>query len=189
MINTISTEESHMSATQQIINIGAQPNDGVGDPLRTAFSKVNNNFSNLFSTFVNTSTAYSDGPSPGQVIFETPASTFTQGVFYIQTAETVGGNSQAISLLSQLSTDLVDVSFTATGFTFFGACLSNFDMVVVNGNVQVRANPLVDHTLIHFIGSQVMWIGLNPPRLNIALDGYVNSVMATENNNNITTEQ
>ena len=31
--------------TQEIINVGAQPNDGEGDPLRTAFEKVNNNFS------------------------------------------------------------------------------------------------------------------------------------------------
>jgi len=35
-------------ATQQIINIGASPNDGAGDPLRTAFQKTNENFSVLF---------------------------------------------------------------------------------------------------------------------------------------------
>ena len=33
----------------QIINIGAAPNDGTGDPLRTAFSKTNNNFSELYT--------------------------------------------------------------------------------------------------------------------------------------------
>ena len=35
-------------ATQQIINIGSSPNDGNGDPLRTAFQKTNQNFSVLF---------------------------------------------------------------------------------------------------------------------------------------------
>ena len=35
--------------TQQIINIGAAPNDGQGDPVRTAFAKTNNNFSQLYS--------------------------------------------------------------------------------------------------------------------------------------------
>ena len=34
--------------TQQIINVGTSPNDGAGDPLRTAFQKTNQNFSYLF---------------------------------------------------------------------------------------------------------------------------------------------
>jgi hypothetical protein len=34
---------------QQIINVGATPNDGAGDPIRTAFIKSNNNFSQLYS--------------------------------------------------------------------------------------------------------------------------------------------
>lgn len=33
--------------TIQTINIGAAPNDGSGDPLRTAFTKTNENFSNI----------------------------------------------------------------------------------------------------------------------------------------------
>lgn len=33
---------------QQIINIGSAPNDGTGDPLRTAFDKSNDNFSELY---------------------------------------------------------------------------------------------------------------------------------------------
>ena len=35
---------------QQIINIGSTPNDGAGDPLRTAFDKCNNNFAELYTT-------------------------------------------------------------------------------------------------------------------------------------------
>ena len=35
---------------QQTINVGATPNDGSGDPLRTAFEKCNNNFTELYST-------------------------------------------------------------------------------------------------------------------------------------------
>ena len=34
---------------QEIINIGTTANDGAGDPIRTAFSKTNNNFSQLFA--------------------------------------------------------------------------------------------------------------------------------------------
>ena len=32
-----------------VINIGALPNDGTGDPLRTAFNDTNLNFSNVFT--------------------------------------------------------------------------------------------------------------------------------------------
>lgn len=35
--------------SQEIINVGAAPNDGEGDPIRTAFIKTNNNFTQLFS--------------------------------------------------------------------------------------------------------------------------------------------
>lgn len=34
---------------QQIINVGAAPNDGQGDPIRTAFTKTNDNFGELYS--------------------------------------------------------------------------------------------------------------------------------------------
>lgn len=34
---------------QQIINIGASPNDGQGNPIRTAFNKTNENFSELYA--------------------------------------------------------------------------------------------------------------------------------------------
>lgn len=33
---------------QQTINIGAAPNDGTGDPLRDAFDKINDNFTELY---------------------------------------------------------------------------------------------------------------------------------------------
>jgi hypothetical protein len=35
--------------SQQFINIGATPNAGLGDPIRTAFQKTNDNFSQLFT--------------------------------------------------------------------------------------------------------------------------------------------
>lgn len=34
---------------QQPINVGSSANDGTGDPLRDAFGKVNDNFSELYS--------------------------------------------------------------------------------------------------------------------------------------------
>jgi hypothetical protein len=38
-----------LSMAQQIINIGASPNDGQGNPIRAAFNKTNENFSELYA--------------------------------------------------------------------------------------------------------------------------------------------
>lgn len=35
--------------TQQVINVGPAPNDGLGDPIRTAYIKCNNNFGELYA--------------------------------------------------------------------------------------------------------------------------------------------
>lgn len=45
----------------QVINVGAVPNDGIGDPIRTAFIKCNDNFSFLNSRSVTTPPATSIG--------------------------------------------------------------------------------------------------------------------------------
>src|SRR4029077_10267264 len=37
---------------QQIINVGSAPNDGTGDPHRTAFQKANANFTELYGAVV-----------------------------------------------------------------------------------------------------------------------------------------
>lgn len=42
--------------TKQVIGIGATANDGTGDPLRTAFDKINQNFTELYNGFQPTAT-------------------------------------------------------------------------------------------------------------------------------------
>lgn len=177
-------------ATQEIINIGTLPNDGEGDPLRVAFGKINNNFSNLFATFVNTTTSYSVGNTPGQIIFETPANTFTMGQMLIYSADPAANSSQTINLFAQINQSGDDVKFSGSGSTFFGNAVTSYDMVVADGNVQVLVNPLVDEPLLHFIGSQNLWIGANVAGIPLELDGYIaNSTMATEIEQTVTTEQ
>jgi hypothetical protein len=172
----------------EIINIGASPNDQQGDPLRTAFSKTNNNFANLFNTFVNTSNTYTNGTTTGQVIFEAPSNAFSQGQFYIQSTDTLSSDTQTIQLSAQYNTSLDAVKFTGFGSTFFGNGLATFDMDVLDGNVRILCNPIVDTTMLHFIGSQILWVGLGVPGLELQLDGYANSGMSTENDFVVTTE-
>lgn len=177
-------------ATQEIINIGTLPNDGEGDPLRVAFAKINNNFSNLFPTAINTSSSYSVGDTPGQLIFETDANAFTMAQLYVYAADPSGNSSQSMQLNAQINQELDDAKFSAVGLSVFGNALSSYSMRVSDGNVQLLANPLQDTTIFHFIGSSIIWIGSTLPGIPIELDGYVaNSIMATEINQGVTTEQ
>lgn len=176
-------------ATQQVINIGTLPNDGEGDPLRVAFGKINNNFSNLFATFVNTSNTYSVGNTAGQVIFEAPVNLFTTGTFVIRSSDPGTSDSQSITLSAQIDNSGTGVKFSAYGTTFTGNCISRYDMDVFAGNVRVLVDPLTESPLFHFVSSQLMYVGDAVPGLEFELDGYpTGQVMATQDDFAITTE-
>ncbi len=96
---------------QEYINVGATPNDGTGDPLRTAFEKINNNFSNLFYVGTVTSSTYSIGLTPNQVVFETPANMFSQASFQIRSSDTGTPDSQDITITAQISNDSSNVKY------------------------------------------------------------------------------
>ena len=58
---------------QQIINVGTAPNDGLGDPIRTSFTKCNTNFSELFSRVQDTPPAGptgTTGDAAGMIAFD-----------------------------------------------------------------------------------------------------------------------
>jgi hypothetical protein len=174
--------------SQEYINIGATPNDGLGDPLRVAFGKINNNFSNLFFTTVNTSNIYTSGLTQGQIIYEYPANRFTQGMFQIRSSDPGTPNSQDITLSAQLTNNNEAVKFTGYAMTFAGTALTKYDMDVNNGNVRILANPIANTYILHFIASQVTFLGDPIPGVDIALDGYVDSLLGTQNNDIVTTE-
>ena len=184
---TFSTTDGPYGA-QEYINIGATPNDGLGDPLRVAFGKINNNFSNLFFTTVNTSNTYTSGVTQGQVIYEYPANRFTQGMFQIRSSDPGTPDSQDITISAQLTNNNDAVKFTGYAMTFAGNALTRYNMDVSSGNVRILANPIANAYILHFIASQVTFLGDPIPGVDIALNGYANSVMGTESNDIITTE-
>jgi hypothetical protein len=165
---------------QEYINIGATPNDGEGDPLRVAFGKINNNFSNLFFVTTNTYTTYTVGLEANQVLVEIPVTSFTQGNFQIRSSDTTSADSQNIILTAQITNNNLDVKYTGYGTTFSGNALTRYAMDVFDGNVRVLASPIVNDVLLHFIASQVTFIGNTVGGLNLQLDGYIDSDMATE---------
>jgi hypothetical protein len=105
-------------AIQEIINTGALPNDGEGDPLRTAFTKINNNFTELFSTGTITSEMYTSGNTANQPIFQTPVITFTQATFQINSSNPLTDDSQNITINATLTNNKDNVRFTGHGSLF-----------------------------------------------------------------------
>lgn len=87
--------------TKQTIAIGAAPNDGTGDPIRTAFTKVNENFTELYSSGISTTELVngvhtlsldSDGdlilPDDGGIVFDRANTTIRVGMgFHIASGE------------------------------------------------------------------------------------------------------
>jgi len=173
---------------QEYINIGAVPNDGEGDPLRVAFGKINNNFSNLFYTTTNTYTVYSVGLEPDQVILSLPTDTFTQGNFQIRSSIDNTGDSQDIIISAQITNNKLGVKYTGYGTTFSGTPVTRYSMDVADGNVIIFVQPLQDEVILHFIAAQTTYIGSSITGLNIGLNDYVDSIMSTENGMDLITE-
>jgi hypothetical protein len=174
--------------TQEIINIGAVANDGEGDPLRTAFQKINNNFTQIYSSGAFTYDAYSFGDEAGQVIFETPANLFTQGNFQINSSDEDTSDSQNITLNVSISNDLANVKWTGHSTLFFNDPVTTYDVDIDDGNVRILVNPLVDANVYHFISAQITFSN-NIPGTPIGLDGESGDILGTELLIPITTEQ
>ena len=162
----------------ELVNIGANPNDGEGDPLRVAFSKINNNFAFIQTASSNLAEAVTLDDTPDQVIFEYNANIFTQGLFQIKSYNEDNNDSQEVMLQAQLSNDGANIKFTGYGSSFFGNNVCTYDMSVISGNVVVTVSPLVNEVLNHFISYQITWTG------SLGLG----SMLLTQSDGNLVTE-
>lgn len=175
--------------SQEIINIGPMPNDGQGDPLRVAFAKINNNFSNLFYTSTQTIESITTGVTANQIIWEGPVSQFAQGQFQVRSGNPSNQDSQDIMISAQITNDLSSVKWTGYATTFNGNATSTYDMDVYSSNVRLLSTPLTSDVLQHFIAFTVTYVNVTDTPLLMELDGYApNSIMSTENVINMSTE-
>lgn len=173
-------------AQLEIINVGSTANDGTGDPLRVAFEKVNNNFSNLWSTGFNTLESITNGNTT-QLIFEWPANAFTQATFQINSSDNDSTDSQNIVINASINGSLDSVKFTGHSTVFHGNAVSGYDMAVVGGNVLLYAQPLVTGQMTHFIAYQVTYDPLIMGTPLVLEDS--DTALITENTNNIITTE
>jgi hypothetical protein len=104
---------------QQTINIGAAANDGTGDPIRSAFTKVNSNFTELYEHDANNVLPGQTGNS-GKYLTTNGTSTSWAT---IQPTDTVSATISSGALVVDLSKAIVKVSLTEniTTITFTNA--------------------------------------------------------------------
>ena len=140
-------------STFEIVNVGALPNDGEGDPLRVAFQKINNNFANLYATATSTTLSTTIGLTPNQVIWELPTSLFTHGTFQIRSTNPDTVDTQDITITAQLLNNSNGIKWTGFATTFNGDAVTQYNMDVLSGNVRILANPIANAVLEHFIAS------------------------------------
>lgn len=174
-------------AELQVINIGTSPNDGEGDPLRTAFSKVNNNFANIWTTGFNTQKSLTNGNTV-QTIFEYPANLFTQATFQINSSQSSTTDSQNIVINASINGSADAVKFTAHSTIFHGNAITNYSMDVVGGNVTLYANPFVNDEITHFITYQVTFDPL-VSGIPLILNQDPNAMIGTESTDSIITTE
>ena len=162
----------------ELVNIGANPNDGEGDPLRVAFSKINNNFVFMQQTTTNITSSVTLDDTANQVIFEYPTNAFTQAVIQIKSYREDNNDSQGATLTVQLKNDATAVAYTVSNITNIGDWLTQYNMDVDSGNVRLLVSPLQDQVINHFMAYQVTWEG----------DLGVGMVMSTEGGSGLLTE-
>jgi hypothetical protein len=118
--------------TRKIVNIGQNANDSSGDPLRTAFDKINNNFTELYSGLP----ALSIGPTPPSIA--TPGQQWwdsIDGNSYIYYSGTWVPSTSTVSLqtnnVRNVIGNVIAVNFASDG-TITTAMTSNVTISFVN---------------------------------------------------------
>jgi hypothetical protein len=102
---------------KQVINIGSVANDGTGDPLRTAFDKVNDNFTELYNddagdvNSVTGSGGLTASPTTGAVVVNLDDDSITYAKLGVEFTSTEALGSVSTTATLDFATDQV---FTAT---------------------------------------------------------------------------
>lgn len=107
--------------TQLTINLGSYANDGTGDDLRTAFTKVNTNFTDLYSK-INTVNGVNLGSG--------------QGIF---AADPAG----VLQFKSLTGSNGITVTSTATSVNIAGYTLSSDTNAVLGSNLNLNSHNIV----------------------------------------------
>ena len=141
---------------QQLINLGAAPNDGTGTPLRTSFDYTNQNFTELYAgggvgTSTNTQVLFNDAGvlkgDAGLVYNKTTdaltvAGALSVGGAFSPTTLNISGTSTLTGAVSAGSTLAVTGTTTLTGAATLSSTLAVTGTSTLTGAATVQGNTL-----------------------------------------------
>lgn len=182
--------------TQQIINVGALPNDASGDPLRTAFQKINNNFSQLYSSSFQTyESVTASGIGTTAIIWRYPANAFTFGSFQINSVQVGTANAQNITINVSFDGQNANLLYNGFGTLFHGdtttnPIISDYSIEILNGEILLKVEPAVSGSIWHSVDYRVTYSPYVPSISQISAEsaGAYLAELTTENGLLITTE-
>jgi len=129
---------------KQSVNLGSSANDGTGDPLRTAFDKINDNFDELY--LYSTATADNNITITGNTI----ATDNTNGNITIDpngTGRLIIATGAEIRVTDHVDNGIVfsdtngDLSFSGA-LTFDGSTLATTGSLTVNNRLRIQGNVI-----------------------------------------------
>jgi hypothetical protein len=143
-----------MSSDVANVYIGAQPNDGSGDPIRSAFNQVNNNFGNIDTRIShgNIAQIYATVTVTGQNLVSN-TSTTTQ-TLVVTNGSMLSGTTNVTNLA--VSGTITGSTISTTGNVDVANTLSSKD-IIINGNLTVygttttvsSVNTTINDSLMH----------------------------------------
>jgi len=183
--------------SRQIINIGSQPNDGTGDPIRSAMIKVNDNFSEVYGSWTATGPFIIASDNSNTVITDKSITVGLVSVganlFVNSTALFINGNSYISSVGALVPTLNIGFGLKGNSTTFVvGNTISNTTISSTGGitgpSYSVVGGPVIDQTGITVGQSVLTNSALTTPSL-VTGNTTVNSVGFTNKNTTINGDQ
>jgi hypothetical protein len=174
--------------TQQIIGIGASANDGTGDPLRTAFQKSNNNFSDLYGTYLTTSAAAATYQPLDGDLTALAALAGTNTLYYRSAANTWAAVTYGVNLTFSGgvldTTGLLTTAAATAAYQPLDGDLTALAAVTGTNNIYYRSgantwSPVTAGPTLSFSGGVLDTIGLQP------LDADLTAIAALTGTNTI----
>jgi len=166
---------------QQNINTGSSPNDGTGDPLRTAFIKTEENFIELFDSasyvafpFTGSAQITASEGQTGAALGVT-GSIETTGDIYAQTIrvnslESADGNNKLL-----LTNNTMDFKFGNVSFFKLDGSSGTLTINEGNNNIDFRVRGVNETLLFTDASTNRVGINVTNPQTNLHIKGAVSS--------------
>lgn len=171
---------------KQTVNIGATPNDGTGDPIRDAFDKVNDNFDEVYSSYVATGQITVGNTTTNSVVSNT-------GGFITSTNTTVNTSATVNTSIIRIGNSTANAFVNSTVISIVGSSVlgtATVNTISISVGNSVVNSSLTQNTLVINAGAVIGNFTVNTTVMqlgNSTINATANSSRLTIKEANVTT--